>query len=127
MTTTTAIKAQVFMFRYERVNSTRKFTIVAEIVSLLKKMYKRDGPLRAVFKVKTLAVLFLAYPREMKTNTAKFKSAAILALVCFYGNGAIHSHARARGLSMRTHLTAVDPNTRNGARFSVPDYGSCWH
>ena len=35
----------------------------------------------------------------------------ILALPCFYGNGAIHSHARTRGLSMRTHLTAVWPNT----------------
>ena len=79
-TTTTAIITQVFMFRYEHVNSTRKFTIVAEIVSLLKKIYKRDGPLRAVFKVKTLAVLFPPYPCEMKTNTAKFKSAAILAL-----------------------------------------------
>ena len=65
-TTTIAIKTQVFMFRYESVNSTRKFTIVAEIVSLLKKTYKRDAPFRAVFKVKTLAVLFSAYPREMK-------------------------------------------------------------
>ena len=64
--TTIAIKTQVFMFRYELVNSTRKFTIVAEIVSLLKKIYKRDAPFRAVVKVKTLAVLFLAYPREMK-------------------------------------------------------------
>ena len=54
------------MFLYELVNSTRKFTIVAEIVSLLKKIYKRDGPFRAVFKVKTLAVLFSAYPCEMK-------------------------------------------------------------
>ena len=54
------------MFRYESVNSTRKFTIVAEIVSLLKKIYKRDAPFRAVFRVKTLAVLFSAYPREMK-------------------------------------------------------------
>ena len=50
-TTTTAIKTQVLMFRYESVNSTRKFTIVAEIVSLLKKIYKRDAPFRAVFKV----------------------------------------------------------------------------
>ena len=65
-TTTIAIKTQVFMFRNESVNSTRKFTIVAEIVSLLKKIYKRDAPFRAVFKVKTLAVLFSAYPREMK-------------------------------------------------------------
>ena len=54
------------MFRYEHVNSTRKFTIVAEIVSLLKKIYKRDAPFRAVFKVKTLAVLFSPYPREVK-------------------------------------------------------------
>ena len=65
-TTTFAIKTQVFMFRYESVNSTRKFTIVAEIVSLVKKIYKGDAPFRAVFKVKSLAVLFLAYPREMK-------------------------------------------------------------
>ena len=43
-----------------------KFTIVAEIVSLLKKIYKRDAPFRAVFKIKTLAVLFSAYPREIK-------------------------------------------------------------
>ena len=62
------------MFRYERINLTRKFTIVAEIVSLLKKINEKDAPLRAVFKVKTLAVLFPPYPREMKTNTAKFKS-----------------------------------------------------
>ena len=53
------------MSRCESVNLTRKFTIVAEIVSLLKKIYK-DAPFRAVFKVKTLAVLFSAYPREMK-------------------------------------------------------------
>ena len=44
------------MFRYELVNS----------VSLLKKIYKRDAPFRAVFKVKTLAVLFSPYPCEVK-------------------------------------------------------------
>ena len=82
------------MLRYERVNSTRKFTIVALIVFLLKKIYKEDVPLGAVFKVKTLAVLFPPYPREIKTNTAKFESAAILALACCYGNDAAHSHAR---------------------------------
>ena len=76
-------KNKVFMFRYERPNSTRKFTIVAEIVSLLKKIYERDAPFRAVFKVKTLAVLFPPYPGELKTNTAKFKSAAILSLAFF--------------------------------------------
>ena len=89
-TTTTTIKGQVFMFRYERVNSKRIFTIVAEIVFWLKKIYKRDVPLRAMFNVKTLAVLFSPYPREMKTNTAKFKSAAILTLTCFYGNCVTH-------------------------------------
>ena len=88
------------MFRYEQVNSTRKFTIVAEIVSLLKKIYKRYAPFRAVFKVKTLAVMFPPYPREMKTNTAKFKSAAILSLAFFYGNGATHSHAH----SIHSHV-----------------------
>ena len=40
--------------------------------SLLKKIYKRDAPVRAVFKVKALAVLFPPYPSEMKTNTVKF-------------------------------------------------------
>ena len=93
-TTTTTMKGQVFLFRYERVNSKRKFAIVAEIVFLLKKIYKRDIPLKAMFNVKTLTVLFSPYPREMKTNTAKFKSAAILTLTYFYGNGVIHSHAR---------------------------------
>ena len=93
-TTTTTIKGQVFMSRYERVNSKGKFTVVAEIVFWLKKIYKRDVPLRAMFNVKTLAVLFSPYPREMKTNTAKFKSAAILTLTCFYGNCVTHSHAR---------------------------------
>ena len=82
------------MFRYERVNWTREFTIVAQIVSLLKRIYKRYAPFRAVFKVKTLAVLFPPYPRETKTNTAKFKSAAILSLAFFYRNGATHSHVR---------------------------------
>ena len=81
------------MFRYERVNSKRKFSIVAETF-LLKKIYKRDVPLRAMFNVKTLAVLFSPYPNEIKTNTAKFKSAAILTLTCFYGNCVTHSHAR---------------------------------
>ena len=53
------------MFCYERVNSARKFTIVVEIVSLLKKIYRRDIPSRAVFKVKTLAVLFPCMPTHL--------------------------------------------------------------
>ena len=96
------------MPRYEHVNSTRKFTIIADIISLLKKIYKRDGPLRAVFKVKTLAVLFPPYSREMKTNTAKFKSAAILALVGFFGNGAAHSHARSIVRAWLKHAHSFD-------------------
>ena len=105
------IKTQVFMFRYEHVNSTRKFTIVAEIVSLLKKIYKRDAPFRAGFKVKTLAVLFPPYLREMKQIPRNLNLPPFWCLLFFYGNGTTHSHGRsidARGLSMRTHLTSVD-------------------
>ena len=107
-TTTTAIKTQFFMFRYERVNSTRKFTTVAEIVSLLKKIYKRYARFRAVFKVKTFAVMFPPYHREMKTNTVKFKSAAILSLAFFYGNGATHSHARSITRACLKHAHSFD-------------------
>ena len=96
------------MFRYEHVNSTRKFTIVAEIVSLLKKIYKRDAPFRAVFEVKTLAVLFPPYPREMKTNTRNFLSAVILSLVCLYGNGTIHSYVRSIARAWLKHAHSVD-------------------
>ena len=94
------------MFRYEHVNSTRKFTIVAQIVSFLRKIYKRDAPFRAVFEVKTLAVLFPPYPREMKTNTRNFN----LPLFCrFFVSMEMvqpitkRALSRARGLSMRTH------------------------
>ena len=94
------------MSRYELVNSTRKFTIVAEIVSLLKKIYKRDAPFRLVFNVKTLAVSFSAYPCEMKhiprnLNLPPFWSS----LVSMEMVQSIPT--RARGISMRTHLTAV--------------------
>ena len=99
------------MFRYERVNSTRKFAIVVEIVSLLKKIYKRDAPFRAVFKVKTLAVLFPPYPREMETNTAKFNLPPFCRLLFSMERQPIPTRAlsHARGLSLRTHLTAVVP------------------
>ena len=59
------MKTQIFMFRYKRLISTRKCTIVAEIVCLLKKIYKGDVPLGALFKVKTLAVLF---PQQILRN-----------------------------------------------------------
>ena len=99
------------MFRYELVNSTTKFTIVAEIVSLLKQIYKRDDPFRAVFKVKTLAVLFSAYPREMKhiprnLNLPPFWRLLVsIEMVQFIPTRTL---SRARGLSMHTHLTAVE-------------------
>ena len=98
------------MFRYELVNSTRKFTIVAVIVSLLKKIYKRDAPFRAVFKVKTLAVLFSPYPREMKhlprnLNLPPFWR--LLVSIEMVQSIPTRALSRARGLSMRTHLTAV--------------------
>ena len=106
------------MFRYELVNSTRKFTIVAEIVSLLKRIYKRYASFRAVFKVKTLAVLFSPYPREMKhilqnLNLPPFWRLLVsLEMVQYIPTRAL---SRARGLSMRTHLTVVDerPGTSN--------------
>ena len=100
------------MFRYELVNSTRKFTIVAEIVSLLKKTYKRDAPFRVVLKVKTLAVLFSPYPREMKHIPRNLNLPPFWRLlVSIEMEQSIPTRAlsRARGLSMRTHLTAVEP------------------
>ena len=98
------------MFRYEHVNSTRKFTIVAEIVSLLRKIYKRDAPFRAMFEVKTLAVLFPPYPREMKTNTRNLNLPPFCRLfVSMEMVQPIPTRALscARGLSMRTYLIAV--------------------
>ena len=98
------------MFRYEHVNSTRKFTIVAEIASLLRKIYRRDAPFRAVFEVKTLAVLFPPYPREMKTNTRNLNLPPFWHLfVSMEMVQPIPTRALSptHGLSMRTHLTAV--------------------
>ena len=93
------------MFRYEHVNSTRKFTIVAEIVSLLRKIYKRDAPFRAVFEVKTLAVLFPPYPCQMKTNTRNLNLPPFWHL---FVSMEMVQPIPTRGLSMRTHLTAVE-------------------
>ena len=109
------------MFRYELVNSTRKFTIVAEIVSLLKKIYKRDAPFRAVFKVKTLAVLFSPYPREVKhiprnLNLPPFWR--LLVSIEMVQSIPTLALSRARGLSMRTHLTAVEPRVGLGFQCS---------
>ena len=89
------------MFRHEHVNSTRKFTIVAETVSLLRKIYERDAPFRAVFEVKTLSL-------RNENEYAKFKSAAILALVCFYGNGATYFHARSIARAWLKHAHSFD-------------------
>ena len=103
------------MFGHELVNSTRKFIIAAEIVSLLKNKYKRDAPFRAVFKVKTLAVLFSPYPREMKhiprnLNLPPFwRSLVSIEIVQSIPTRAL---SRTRGLSMRTHLTAVELKAR---------------
>ena len=54
------------------------------------------------------AVLFPPYPREVKTNTTKFKSAAILALACLYGNGATRSHAPASARAWLKHAHSFD-------------------
>ena len=95
------------MFRYELVNSTRKFTIVAEIVSLLKKIYKRDTPFRAVFKVKTLAVLFSPYPREMKHIPRNLNLPPFWRLLVSR-NGAINSHARSIARAWLKHALSFD-------------------
>ena len=79
---------------------------------LLRKIYKRDGPFRAMFEVKTLAVLFPPYPREMKTNTRNLNLPPFCRLfVSMEMVQPIPTRAlsRARGLSMRTHLTTVEP------------------
>ena len=109
------------MFRYEHVNSTRKFTIVAELVSLLRKIYNRDPPFRAVFEVKTLAVLFPPYPREMKTNTRHFN----LPLFCrlFVSMEMVQPFStralsRAHGLRRCTHFTAVSKSNTGSPRFT---------
>ena len=101
------------------------FHIVAEIVSLLKKICKRDAPFRAVFKVKTLAVLFPPYPRKMKTNTRNLNLPPFCRLlVSMEMVQPIPTRAlsRARGLSMRTHLTAVEPLARSN---DIPVLNGC--
>ena len=98
------------MFRYELVNSTRKFTIVAEIVSLLKKIYKRNAPFRTVFKVKTLPVLFSPYPRDVKHIPRNLNLPPFWRLIVsieMVQSIPTRALSRAR-LSMRTYLTAVD-------------------
>ena len=92
------------MFRYERVNSTRKFSIVVEVVSLLKKIYKIDAPF-IVVKVKTLAVLFLPYPREMKTNTAKFNLPRFCRSLF---SMEMATHARSIACAWRKHAHSFD-------------------
>ena len=93
------------MFRYELVNSSRKFAIVAEIVSLIKKIYNRDAPFRAAFKVTTLAVVFSPYPREMKHIPRNLNLVVSIEMVQSIPTRAL---SRARGFSVRTHLTAVE-------------------
>ena len=85
---------------------------------LLKKIYKRDAPFRAVFKVKTLAVLFPPYPHELKRNTAKLKSATILSLAFFYENDATHSHARSIAHAWLKHAHSFD--RCGGGRIDCP-------
>ena len=58
--------------------------------------------------------MFPPYPREMKTNTAKFKSAANCSLLFSMEMVQLiptRALSHARGLSMRTHLTAVRPQS----------------
>ena len=83
-TTITAIKTQVFVFRYQRVNWTRKFTIVAEIVSLLKKIYKWDAPFGAVFKVKNLSCFVSALSPRNENKYRKIYICRHFAVAYFF-------------------------------------------
>ena len=79
---------------------------------MLKKIYKRDAPFRAVLKVKPLAVLFSPYPREMKHIPRDLNLPPLwrlLVSVEMVLSIPTRALSRARGLSMRTHLTAVEP------------------
>ena len=67
-----------------------------------------------MYQVKTLAVLFPPYPREMKTNMRNLNLPPFFRLfISMEMVQPIPTRAlsRARGLSMRTHLTAVDSLT----------------
>ena len=73
-------------------------------------IYIRDGPLRAVFKVNTLAVLFPPYPCEVKQIPRNLYLPPFWRLLVFMEMMqpiSTRALSRARG-DMRTHLTAVD-------------------
>ena len=74
---------------------------------MLKKIYYRDALFRAVFKVKTLAVLFPPYPREMKTNTARFNLPPFRRLL-FSMEIAFPSHARSIARAWLKHAHSFD-------------------
>ena len=97
---------------------TRKFD--KKIHYCCRKIYKRDTPFRVVFEVKTLAVLFPPYPSEMKTNTGNLNLSPFWRLfVSMEIEQPIPTRALscARGLSMRTHLTAVDSALKMTTRY----------
>ena len=73
-----------------------------------------------MIKVKTLAVLFPPYPREMKTNTRNLNLPPFCRLfVSMEMVQPIPTRSRARGLSMRTHLTAVGIFTKNVSSIEI--------
>ena len=92
-------KKHVFMFFYEHVNSTRKFTIAAEIVSLLRKMYKRDAPFSCF--VSTLS------PRNEK-NTRNLNLPPFWHLFVSMEMVATHSHARSIARTWLKHTHSFD-------------------
>ena len=87
----------------------------------VEKDIQRVAPFRAVFKVKTLAVLFSPYPREVKhiprnLNLPPFWR--LLVSIEMVQSIPTLALSRARGLSMRTHLTAVEPRVGLGFQCS---------
>ena len=90
--TTIAIKTQVFMLHSERVNSTRKCTIVVEIVTLLN----------------LCCFVSALSSRNENKYTRNLNLPPFLSLVCFYGNGANHSHVHSIAHAWRKHAQSFD-------------------
>ena len=92
--TTIAIKTQVFMFRSQRVNSTRKFTVVVEIVTLLN---------LCCF----VSALFSRNENKYTRNLNLPPFWRLFVSMEMVQTIPTRTLSRVRGVSMRSHLTAV--------------------
>ena len=99
-----------FMLLFECSSSKHKFTLVAMIYFLFKKICCKRFFIEAFFKWKTLSSFSSPYPSKMKTNTENL-NCRHFGVGCFYRNLAYlvprAFNKFARGLSLRTHFAAV--------------------